>query len=185
MAKIFTFSSNKNAFCKFTYLLWLFVVEFLLALSMASWWDPDVVPSFSCFCSSEYPFRFMALLCGLDSEPMLWRELIPLWCVGVECVEEYGEGVEDSTPVRSLRYWHQRLPISYKWILLLLCNQSWIYFVVHTIEIVKYFYYLQQELLGLAWDYPSGYLRLRNFCELRENLERFHHNDVPCNSNWM
>ena len=64
----------------------------------------------------------MALLLGLESESMLWRELLPLRCVGVECVEEYGDGLADSTPGRSRRYWHQRLPISYKCILLLLCN---------------------------------------------------------------
>ena len=77
----------------------------------------------------------------------------------MECVEEYGDGVEDSTPGRSLRYWHQRLPISYKYFLLLLCNQSGMDSVVHNMKTKCYFYYLQQELLGLALGYPNGYQR--------------------------
>ena len=52
----------------------------------------------------------MALLWGLELESVLWCWRTPLWCVGVEWVEEYGEGVEDSIPGRSLRYWHQRFP---------------------------------------------------------------------------
>ena len=153
---------------------------------MACWWDPEGVPSCSCFLSSWYPFWLMGLLRGLDSESILWRELIPLWCVGVECVEEYGEGVEDSTPGRSLRYWHHRLPIFVKTffysenVLGNMINLLNVNFQIYQPQPI--FTYLQQELLGLAWGYPSGYLRLHSFCELHGIQEQFHHNGVPCNS---
>ena len=93
-----------------SYVFWLCeegdAVECLLALSLLCW---VIVPDVSWLLfSSEYLLLLWRLY--MAAEWGWWGSTLPLCRVGVEWVEEYGDGGIDSIPGRSLLYWHQRLP---------------------------------------------------------------------------